>query len=117
MCPGCANESQVPEEPGAEDGQYSWEDESASQDSAFVIWDPQSVSLSEIFRDTWQLYIQNLWLLLGVALVDILFYLVGIVIIMIPTVLAMWMLVTMGPLHERIRYSPLNSSTPHEGKS
>lgn len=79
-CPACRTELVVP----AFDP--IWEAESDTLPAASPVWNPQTVSLASILQDTWTLYIENLWLLLVVALIDVLLWMVGIVLIVIPAV-------------------------------
>ena len=79
-CPACRTELVVP----AFDP--IWEAESDTPPAASPVWNPQTVSLASILHDTWTLYIENLWLLLVVALIDVLLWMVGIVLIIIPAV-------------------------------
>ena len=80
-CPACRMELMVP------DLDSAWEDDSVvGRAGAESVWDPQTVSLQSILHDTWTLYIENLWLLLAVALIDVLLWIIGIVLIFIPAV-------------------------------
>ena len=79
-CPACQTKLVVPEHDPV------WEVETHDTLSARLIWNPQTVSLSGILQDTWTLYVENLWLLLSVALIDVLLWIVGIVLIIIPAV-------------------------------
>lgn len=79
-CPTCRNELQVPEE---SDSPFEIEE----IDTA-VVWNPSTVSVGEIFRDTWEIYVQNLWMLLGVALIDLILYAVGLFVILLPAIAA-----------------------------
>lgn len=80
-CPACRRELVVP------DADSAWETATAAPPvAAESVWDPQTVSLRGILHDTWTLYVENLWLLLAVALIDILLWIIGIVLIFIPAV-------------------------------
>lgn len=79
-CPACRTQLIVPAFDPV------WEAESPSPAAARAVWNPQTVSLASILQDTWTLYVENLWLLLAVALIDVLLWIVGIVLIIVPAV-------------------------------
>jgi hypothetical protein len=78
-CPRCQEEMRVPDEP---------DPPLQVNDTVDVVWAPQTVSVAEIFRDTWEIYVENLWMLLGVAIVDLILYAIGLVLILFPAGLA-----------------------------
>ena len=80
VCPECRSSLSVPEQ--ELDGQATshW----LTDDRP--IWSPQAVSLWSILRDSWAIYVQNLWLLLAVACIDLILLIVGTVLILVPAV-------------------------------
>ena len=84
VCPACHNAVTVPD-PQFDPAASHWQ----VTDSAEVfelVWEPQAVSLSSILQDTWAIYVQNLGKLLVVTLVDLLLWIVGIFLIVVPAV-------------------------------
>lgn len=79
-CPSCQSDMQVPDE-----SEPPWIDPPAD-DPSDAVWDPRPVSVGEIFRDTWAIYVDRLWLLLFAWLVDLMIYAVGLVIVLIPAI-------------------------------
>lgn len=90
-CPTCTAETLVPD--------ISAQPVNAREESS-VLWQPCQVPVSEIFRDTWTIYVENLWTLLGVALIDIVIYLLGLLTIVVPTIFTVWILVSQQVPHE-----------------
>ena len=79
-CPACRTELVVPELGSLE------KLERDSFPATEMAWDPQTVSLRSILQDSWTLYVENLWLLLAVAVIHVLLWIVGIVLIFVPAV-------------------------------
>ena len=76
-CPACRSDLVVPEHTAV--GEPAWETPYATA----AAWNPQTVSLQSILQDTWTLYVENLWLLLAVALIDVLLWIVGLVLVLV----------------------------------
>ncbi len=74
-CPACHSKLEVPESAPT-----------SIEEAAPLVWMPQTASLPRILKDTWTLYVENLWMLLAVALIDLCLWIVGIVLVFIPAV-------------------------------
>lgn len=81
-CPSCQNDMQVPDE-----SESPWVEQPADNPSDSA-WNPGPVSVAEIFRDTWAIYVDRLGLLLFAALTDLMIYVVGLVIVLVPAIAA-----------------------------
>lgn len=79
-CPACQFQLVVPKAESLQELESDHTSEIAPQ------WNPQPVSFQIIFADTWTLYVENLWMLLGVAFVDLLLWILGIGLILLPAV-------------------------------
>jgi len=84
VCPACQNAVTVPD-PQYDPSASHWQ-VSTSAEVFEPVWDPQTVSLSSILQDTWTIYVQNLGKLLVVTLIDLLLWIVGIFLILVPAV-------------------------------
>ncbi len=75
-CPACSSDLLVPE--------LGWATDSEFTEFHQTVWAPQTVPFREILRQTWTLYVENLWLLLAVAFVDLLLWACGLLLILVP---------------------------------
>ncbi len=83
-CPACEASQSVPDpetDPGASHFSVSHRTEVFEP-----VWNPQAVSLRDVLRETWTLYVENLWLLLGVAFIDLVLWVVGLFLAIAPAV-------------------------------
>lgn len=75
-CPACSSELLVPEPWSVADSDVT--------EIHQTVWNPQTVSFREILQQTWTLYVENLWLLLAVAFFDLILWIIGFVLILVP---------------------------------
>jgi len=81
-CPSCQSDTQVPD-----DAESPWV-EGPAEEALDSEWNPSAVSMAEIFRDTWAIYVDRLWLLLFAWLIDLIFYAAGLLFILVPAIAA-----------------------------
>ncbi len=61
-----------------------------------LAWKPTVASVSAIFRDTWAIYVDQLWLLVGAAILEGIMILFGYCLLLIPSFLAAGVLMPLG---------------------
>ncbi len=84
VCPACHSETFVPNPDS--DERATWYEPVIVDSEQAPVWAPQSVSMSEIFQDAWSLYVEHLWMLLAVAVIDLVLWVVGLALIFVPAV-------------------------------